>query len=136
MTTALALDVPLKVDIAAGPNWLDVRPVGDAAEPGVPIAGVRQPVEKIRDAAGRNGLQAGGEMTYKSSHRSSDIRSRRPPSPTSRFRSLTRTARASRGTSPARGIDGASTTPTAERPHRFATRSTPLGTLIPSFADR
>ena len=27
MTTALAFDVPLKVDVAAGPNWLDVRPV-------------------------------------------------------------------------------------------------------------
>ena len=27
MTTALALDVPLKVDLAAGPNWLDVQPV-------------------------------------------------------------------------------------------------------------
>lgn len=27
MTGALALDVPLKVDLAAGPNWLDVRPV-------------------------------------------------------------------------------------------------------------
>ena len=25
MTTALAFDVPLKVDVAAGPNWLDVR---------------------------------------------------------------------------------------------------------------
>ncbi len=29
MTTALALDVPLKVDIASGPNWLDVQPVID-----------------------------------------------------------------------------------------------------------
>ena len=28
MTTALALDVPLKVDLAAGPNWLDVAPLG------------------------------------------------------------------------------------------------------------
>jgi DNA polymerase-1 len=27
MTTALDLDVPLKVDLAAGPNWLDVRPL-------------------------------------------------------------------------------------------------------------
>jgi hypothetical protein len=27
MTSALDLDVPLKVDVAAGPNWLDVRPV-------------------------------------------------------------------------------------------------------------
>jgi DNA polymerase-1 len=27
MTTALDLNVPLKVDIAAGPNWLDVEPV-------------------------------------------------------------------------------------------------------------
>ena len=25
MTTALDLDVPLKVDLAAGPNWLDVE---------------------------------------------------------------------------------------------------------------
>ena len=25
MTTAMALDVPLKVDLAAGPNWLDVE---------------------------------------------------------------------------------------------------------------
>jgi hypothetical protein len=24
MTEALALDVPLRVDVAAGPNWLDV----------------------------------------------------------------------------------------------------------------
>jgi DNA polymerase I len=24
MTTALKLDVPLRVDLAAGPNWLDV----------------------------------------------------------------------------------------------------------------
>jgi DNA polymerase-1 len=27
MTTALNLDVPLKVDLAAGPNWLDVDPI-------------------------------------------------------------------------------------------------------------
>jgi DNA polymerase-1 len=27
MTTALALAVPLKVDIAAGPNWLDVESI-------------------------------------------------------------------------------------------------------------
>jgi DNA polymerase-1 len=27
MTTALDLDVPLKVDLAAGPNWLDVQPL-------------------------------------------------------------------------------------------------------------
>jgi DNA polymerase-1 len=27
MTGALELDVPLKVDLAAGPNWLDVQPV-------------------------------------------------------------------------------------------------------------
>ncbi|WZO97009.1 DNA polymerase I [Isosphaeraceae bacterium EP7] len=26
MTTALTLDVPLKVDVSVGPNWLDVRP--------------------------------------------------------------------------------------------------------------
>jgi len=25
MTTALKLEVPLKVDVAAGPNWLDVE---------------------------------------------------------------------------------------------------------------
>jgi DNA polymerase-1 len=25
MTGALALDVPLKVDLAVGPNWLDVK---------------------------------------------------------------------------------------------------------------
>ena len=31
MTGALALDVPLKVDIAAGPNWLDVRDVEETA---------------------------------------------------------------------------------------------------------
>ncbi len=30
MTQALALDVPLKVDIAVGPNWLDVKPIGEA----------------------------------------------------------------------------------------------------------
>jgi DNA polymerase-1 len=28
MTSALDLDVPLKVDVASGPNWLDVQPVG------------------------------------------------------------------------------------------------------------
>jgi DNA polymerase-1 len=28
MTKALDLDVPLKVDLAAGPNWLDVTPIG------------------------------------------------------------------------------------------------------------
>ena len=28
MTGALALSVPLKVDLAAGPNWLDVEPLG------------------------------------------------------------------------------------------------------------
>ncbi|MFN4258030.1 MAG: DNA polymerase I [Gemmataceae bacterium] len=27
MTTAMTLDVPLKVDLAAGPNWLDVEPI-------------------------------------------------------------------------------------------------------------
>src|SRR5262249_32056326 len=27
MTAALDLDVPLKVDLAAGPNWLDTRPL-------------------------------------------------------------------------------------------------------------
>jgi DNA polymerase-1 len=27
MTTALTLDVPLKVDVSAGPNWLDVEPL-------------------------------------------------------------------------------------------------------------
>jgi DNA polymerase I len=35
MTSALALDVPVKVDLAAGPNWLDVQPVAvpdDAAD--------------------------------------------------------------------------------------------------------
>jgi DNA polymerase-1 len=31
MTSALPLDVPLKVDLAAGPNWLDVQPLGAAA---------------------------------------------------------------------------------------------------------
>jgi DNA polymerase-1 len=30
MTTALDLKVPLEVDIAAGPNWLDVEPVAEA----------------------------------------------------------------------------------------------------------
>lgn len=29
MTHALTLDVPIKVDLAAGPNWLDVEPVGE-----------------------------------------------------------------------------------------------------------
>ena len=29
MTTALALDVPVKVDLAAGPNWLDVRSLSE-----------------------------------------------------------------------------------------------------------
>ena len=28
MTTALTLDVPLQVDLASGPNWLDVSPLG------------------------------------------------------------------------------------------------------------
>jgi DNA polymerase I len=27
MTTALDLKVPLKVDLAAGPNWLEVQPI-------------------------------------------------------------------------------------------------------------
>jgi DNA polymerase-1 len=27
MTSAMKLDVPLKVDVAAGPNWLDVEDV-------------------------------------------------------------------------------------------------------------
>jgi DNA polymerase-1 len=27
MTTAIKLEVPLKVDIAAGPNWLDVEEI-------------------------------------------------------------------------------------------------------------
>jgi DNA polymerase-1 len=27
MTTAMSLNVPLKVDVAAGPNWLDVMPM-------------------------------------------------------------------------------------------------------------
>jgi hypothetical protein len=27
MTTAMQLEVPLKVDISAGPNWLDVEEV-------------------------------------------------------------------------------------------------------------
>jgi DNA polymerase-1 len=31
MMTALDLSVPLKVDLAAGPNWLDVEPIGDGA---------------------------------------------------------------------------------------------------------
>ncbi|MBV8558117.1 MAG: DNA polymerase I [Planctomycetaceae bacterium] len=31
MTTALDLDVPLKVDLAAGPNWLEVQPLGEPA---------------------------------------------------------------------------------------------------------
>jgi DNA polymerase-1 len=31
MTTALDLAVPLKVDLAAGPNWLDVRPLDEPA---------------------------------------------------------------------------------------------------------
>jgi len=34
MTSALDLDVPLQVDLAAGPNWLDVQPVG---EPGAAV---------------------------------------------------------------------------------------------------
>ena len=29
MTEALALRVPLRVDLAAGPNWLDVRAIAD-----------------------------------------------------------------------------------------------------------
>ncbi len=29
MTGALDLSVPLKVDLAAGPNWLDVEPIPD-----------------------------------------------------------------------------------------------------------
>ena len=29
MTAAIAFDVPLKVDLAAGPNWLDVAPLDD-----------------------------------------------------------------------------------------------------------
>ena len=29
MTSALDLKVPLKVDLAAGPNWLDVEPITD-----------------------------------------------------------------------------------------------------------
>jgi len=28
MTTALTFDVPLKVDVASGLNWLDVEPLG------------------------------------------------------------------------------------------------------------
>ncbi|HMB08838.1 MAG TPA: DNA polymerase I [Isosphaeraceae bacterium] len=31
MTTALDLAVPLKVDLAAGPNWLDIRPLDEPA---------------------------------------------------------------------------------------------------------
>ncbi len=30
MTTALDLSVPLKVDLAAGPNWLDVQSIEEA----------------------------------------------------------------------------------------------------------
>jgi hypothetical protein len=29
MTTALKLEVPLQVDVAAGPNWLDVQEIED-----------------------------------------------------------------------------------------------------------
>ena len=29
MTGALELTVPLEVDLAAGPNWLDVEPIDD-----------------------------------------------------------------------------------------------------------
>ena len=29
MTGALDLSVPLKVDLAAGPNWLDVEPIAE-----------------------------------------------------------------------------------------------------------
>jgi DNA polymerase I len=32
MTSALDLKVPLKVDIAAGNNWLDVEPVGESGD--------------------------------------------------------------------------------------------------------
>jgi DNA polymerase I len=32
MTTALKLEVPLKVDIAAGPNWLDVDEITEIAK--------------------------------------------------------------------------------------------------------
>jgi hypothetical protein len=39
MTSALALDVPLKVDLSAGPNWLDVQPL---AAPGQSGAGPRK----------------------------------------------------------------------------------------------
>jgi DNA polymerase-1 len=36
MTTAMKLEVPLKVDLSAGPNWLDVEEIADgAAEPAV-----------------------------------------------------------------------------------------------------
>ena len=31
MTTALDLDVPLKVDVAYGPNWLDVKEIPEGA---------------------------------------------------------------------------------------------------------
>jgi hypothetical protein len=31
MATALDLAVPLKVDLAAGPNWLDTRPLDEPA---------------------------------------------------------------------------------------------------------
>ena len=41
MTSALDLKVPLKVDIAAGPNWLDVEPIVATAE--LSIIGRRSP---------------------------------------------------------------------------------------------
>ena len=52
MTSALDLTVPLEVDLAAGPNWLDVRPIeldGSPARDGENRGDDRQ----IRVAVGR-----------------------------------------------------------------------------------
>ncbi len=38
MTTALELSVPLRVDLASGPNWLDVSPVGKSVSDQTPVA--------------------------------------------------------------------------------------------------
>ena len=61
MTTALDLDVPLKVDIAAGPNWLDVEP--DRLEPR-PAAGSDDRSRKMATTSGTT-LQEGGRLAYK-----------------------------------------------------------------------
>ena len=78
MVGAIAFDVPIQVDVAAGPNWLDVGPL--AADRRLDVAaGADRPGPEKRDGAGRFRVADGPACRIKSIYWSSEVRSRHRP---------------------------------------------------------